>query len=91
MLTGSIPPTGMPMPFVSAGGTSLSVFMGAMGILCNVSKMSGNSENFELNNHLVWILKSNKKRNNKYFGLVFRDFNKKDLKSGDMSTFKKEN
>ena len=42
MLTGSIPPTGIPMPFVSAGGTSLSVFMGAMGILCNVSKMSGN-------------------------------------------------
>ena len=42
MLTGSIPPTGIPMPFVSAGGTSLSVFMGAIGILCNVSKMSEN-------------------------------------------------
>lgn len=42
MLIGSIPPTGIPMPFVSAGGTSLSVFMGAMGILCNVSKMSEN-------------------------------------------------
>ena len=52
--------------------------------------MSENSENFELKNHLVWILKSNKKRNNKYFGLVFRDFNKKDLKSGDLLTFKKE-
>lgn len=44
VVTGSIPPTGIPMPFVSAGGTSLSVFMGAMGILCNVSKMSGNEE-----------------------------------------------
>lgn len=42
VVTGSIPPTGIPMPFVSAGGTSLSVFMGAMGILCNVSKMSEN-------------------------------------------------
>ena len=46
MLTGSIPPTGIPMPFVSAGGTSLSVFMGAIGILCNVGKMSENSEYF---------------------------------------------
>ena len=43
MLTGSIPPTGIPMPFVSAGGTSLSVFMGAIGILCNVGKQSDNS------------------------------------------------
>ena len=38
MLTGSIPPTGIPMPFVSAGGTSLMVFMAAIGILCNVGK-----------------------------------------------------
>ena len=38
MLRGSIPPTGIPMPFISAGGTSLSVFMGAIGILCNVGK-----------------------------------------------------
>lgn len=42
VVTGSIPPTGIPMPFVSAGGTSLSVFMGAIGILCNVGKMSEN-------------------------------------------------
>lgn len=43
VVTGSIPPTGIPMPFISAGGTSLSVFMGAIGILCNVgrSKESG--------------------------------------------------
>ena len=38
MLRGSIPPTGIPMPFISADGTSLSVFMGAIGILCNVGK-----------------------------------------------------
>ena len=38
MLRGSIPPTGFPMPFISAGGTSLSVFMGAIGILCNVGR-----------------------------------------------------
>lgn len=37
VVTGSIPPTGIPLPFVSAGGTSLIVFMGAMGILFNVA------------------------------------------------------
>lgn len=36
VVTGSIPPTGIPLPFISAGGTSLMVFMGAIGVLCNV-------------------------------------------------------
>ena len=47
MLRGSIPPTGIPMPFISAGGTSLSVFMGAIGILCNVRKVHKSSEEFK--------------------------------------------
>lgn len=38
VVTGSIPPTGIPLPFVSAGGTSVSIFMGAMGVLCNVCR-----------------------------------------------------
>ncbi len=38
VVTGSIPPTGIPLPFISAGGTSLMVFMGAIGVLCNVAK-----------------------------------------------------
>lgn len=38
VVTGSIPPTGIPLPFMSAGGTSLMVFMGAVGILLNISK-----------------------------------------------------
>ena len=37
VVTGSIPPTGIPLPFISAGGTSLIMFMGAMGILFNVA------------------------------------------------------
>lgn len=37
MLTGSIPPTGIPLPFISAGGTSLMVFMGAIGVLINIA------------------------------------------------------
>ena len=37
VVTGSIPPTGIPLPFISAGGTSLMVFMGAMGVLINIA------------------------------------------------------
>ncbi len=37
VVTGSIPPTGLPLPFISYGGTSLVVFMTAMGILLNLS------------------------------------------------------
>ena len=40
VVTGSIPPTGIPLPFVSAGGTSVSIFMGAIGVLCNIGKGS---------------------------------------------------
>ena len=45
VVTGSIPPTGIPMPFVSAGGTSLMVFMAAIGILCNVGRSNQESIN----------------------------------------------
>jgi cell division protein FtsW len=33
-----LPPTGVPLPFVSYGGTALAVFMTMMGIALNVSK-----------------------------------------------------
>lgn len=38
VVTGSVPPTGLPLPFVSYGGTSLVVFMSAAGLLLNISK-----------------------------------------------------
>ncbi len=38
VVTGSIPPTGLPLPFISAGSTSLVVFMMAVGILLNIDK-----------------------------------------------------
>ena len=44
MLTGSIPPTGIPLPFMSAGGTSLMVFMGAIGVILNVDRQSRKSK-----------------------------------------------
>ncbi len=44
VVTGSIPPTGIPLPFMSAGSSSLIVFLGAIGILCNISKRSEHSQ-----------------------------------------------
>ncbi|MBN2879682.1 MAG: cell division protein FtsW [Clostridia bacterium] len=36
--TCSIPPTGVPLPFISSGNTSLVIFMAEMGILLNISR-----------------------------------------------------
>ena len=38
VVTGTIPPTGLPLPFVSSGGSSLMVFMASAGILLAVDK-----------------------------------------------------
>ncbi len=38
VVTSTIPVTGMPLPFFSAGGSSLVFLMGGMGILLNISK-----------------------------------------------------
>ena len=40
VVTGSIPPTGLPLPLVSSGNTSIIIFMAEMGVLFNVSKQS---------------------------------------------------
>ena len=40
VVTGSIPPTGLPLPFISAGSTSLLVFMSAIGVVINVDKQT---------------------------------------------------
>lgn len=40
VVTGSIPPTGLPLPLVSSGNTSIIIFMTEMGVLYNVSKQS---------------------------------------------------
>lgn len=40
VVTGSIPPTGLSLPFVSAGSTSLMVFMSSIGVCLNVRKNS---------------------------------------------------
>ena len=38
VVTGSMPTTGQALPFMSAGGTSLLIFMSAMGVLLNISR-----------------------------------------------------
>lgn len=40
VVTSTFPPTGIILPFVSYGGNALLIFMGAMGILLNISKNS---------------------------------------------------
>lgn len=66
VVTGSIPPTGIPMPFISAGGTSLSVFMGAIGILCNVGKGKESGEEFKKGKMAINLFKSKKKKENDF-------------------------
>ncbi|MCL2798343.1 MAG: putative lipid II flippase FtsW [Firmicutes bacterium] len=43
VVTGSIPPTGLPLPFISSGSSSLIVFMGSVGILQSIARASHKS------------------------------------------------
>lgn len=40
VVSGSIPPTGIPLPFISNGGTSLVCFMAGVGVLENIASKS---------------------------------------------------
>ena len=41
VVTGIMPTTGLPLPFFSAGGTSVTMIMAAVGILLNISREHG--------------------------------------------------
>ncbi len=41
VVVGILPTTGLPLPFFSAGGTSVSITMAAMGVLMNISRTAG--------------------------------------------------
>lgn len=43
VVSGAIPPTGLPLPFVSAGGSSLVAYMVALGLVMNTSRQSRQS------------------------------------------------
>ena len=40
MLIGLVPPTGLPLPFISAGSNSLLFFMLMLGVVLNVDRQS---------------------------------------------------
>jgi len=44
-MIGLLPMTGIPLPFVSYGGSALAISIGAMGILLNISRQTKNSSN----------------------------------------------
>ncbi|SHI17757.1 stage V sporulation protein E [Clostridium intestinale] len=46
VVTGSMPVTGVPLPFISYGGSALVINMTAMGILLNISRQTEKSEVF---------------------------------------------
>jgi len=43
VVTGSIPPTGLPLPFISSGSSSLIVFLASIGILQSIARNSHKS------------------------------------------------
>lgn len=43
VVTGSMPVTGVPLPFISYGGSSLAINLMAMGILLNISRQTENN------------------------------------------------
>ena len=43
VVTGTIPPTGLPLPLISSGNTSLIITMASMGVLYNISS-NGSAE-----------------------------------------------
>lgn len=40
VVTGLVPPTGLPLPLMSAGGTSLVVFLASIGVLLNIHRQN---------------------------------------------------
>ena len=40
VVTGLVPPTGLPLPFISAGSTSIMIFMSMLGIVQNIHRQS---------------------------------------------------
>ncbi|NDJ76375.1 MAG: cell division protein FtsW [Chloroflexi bacterium] len=43
VMTALLPPTGVPLPFISYGGSSLVAAMGGVGLMLSVSRLSGES------------------------------------------------
>ena len=61
VVTGSIPPTGLPLPFISSGGTPVMVFMAGIGICLNVLRQSKGEDVSVMTQKRLRRLKLNKK------------------------------
>ncbi len=48
VVSGSIPPTGLPLPLISSGNTSLVITMASMGVLYNISRGEGAPFNIKM-------------------------------------------
>lgn len=61
VVTGSMPVTGVPLPFISYGGTSLVINLAAMGVLLNISRQPKVKKeiNKEKNNTNSIVMESN--------------------------------
>lgn len=46
VVTGLVPPTGLPLPFISAGSTSIMIFMSMIGVVQNIHKNAVICDNF---------------------------------------------
>jgi cell division protein FtsW len=55
--TGTIPYTGVPLPFISFGGSSLLVSMAAAGVLLNISRYIQEPEAPALSRHTLSMKK----------------------------------
>lgn len=62
VVTGTIPPTGLPLPFISAGGSSLVVFMFAVGILMRVNRESALNSSLPLMRNYVGVVREGVKK-----------------------------
>lgn len=51
VVTSSMPPTGIALPFISFGGNALWIFMASAGIVLNISRQSGSAQPVSEHNH----------------------------------------
>lgn len=57
VVTGLVPPTGLPLPFMSAGSTSLVVFLSSIGVLLNIHRQNQKNpyENPKMQFQMGWL------------------------------------
>ncbi len=60
VVVGLVPPTGVALPFISAGRTSLIVFMAAVGILLNISRQREKTDKREGSERKLRLIKNSK-------------------------------